>query len=87
MTFAKLYLNEDVDRFSLQYLSEHFGIENKKVIVQGLGNVGYYSAKFFREHVPLDDMLFEKAIAELTRQDQLKNINCRDFVPKFTALF
>jgi glutamate dehydrogenase (NAD(P)+) len=25
------------------------GIENKKVIVQGLGNVGYYSAKFFRE--------------------------------------
>ena len=26
------------------------GIENKKVIVQGLGNVGYYSAKFFREH-------------------------------------
>ena len=26
------------------------GIEDKKVIVQGLGNVGYYSAKFFREH-------------------------------------
>ena len=26
------------------------GIENKKLIVQGLGNVGYYSAKFFREH-------------------------------------
>jgi glutamate dehydrogenase (NAD(P)+) len=26
------------------------GIENKNVIVQGLGNVGYYSAKFFREH-------------------------------------
>ena len=26
------------------------GIKNKKVIVQGLGNVGYYSAKFFREH-------------------------------------
>jgi glutamate dehydrogenase (NAD(P)+) len=26
------------------------GIENKKVIVQGLGNVGYYTAKFFREH-------------------------------------
>jgi len=26
------------------------GIENKKVVVQGLGNVGYYSAKFFREH-------------------------------------
>ncbi len=26
------------------------GIQNKKVIVQGLGNVGYYSAKFFREH-------------------------------------
>ena len=26
------------------------GIENKNVVVQGLGNVGYYSAKFFREH-------------------------------------
>ena len=26
------------------------GIEHKNVIVQGLGNVGYYSAKFFREH-------------------------------------
>jgi len=25
------------------------GIEDKNVIVQGLGNVGYYSAKFFRE--------------------------------------
>ena len=25
------------------------GIKNKKVIVQGLGNVGYHSAKFFRE--------------------------------------
>ena len=27
------------------------GIENKNVVVQGLGNVGYYTAKFFREHV------------------------------------
>ena len=26
------------------------GIENKNVIVQGLGNVGYYTAKFFRQH-------------------------------------
>jgi glutamate dehydrogenase (NAD(P)+) len=26
------------------------GIENKKVVVQGLGNVGYHSAKFFREN-------------------------------------
>jgi glutamate dehydrogenase (NAD(P)+) len=26
------------------------GIEGKKVVVQGLGNVGYHSAKFFREH-------------------------------------
>jgi glutamate dehydrogenase (NAD(P)+) len=26
------------------------GVENKKVIVQGLGNVGYYTTKFFREH-------------------------------------
>lgn len=26
------------------------GVENKTVVVQGLGNVGYHSAKFFREH-------------------------------------
>ncbi|MEO5893375.1 MAG: Glu/Leu/Phe/Val dehydrogenase [Ferruginibacter sp.] len=26
------------------------GIVNKKVVVQGLGNVGYHTAKFFREH-------------------------------------
>lgn len=26
------------------------GIKNKSVVVQGLGNVGYYCAKFFREH-------------------------------------
>lgn len=26
------------------------GVENKRVVVQGLGNVGYHSAKFFREH-------------------------------------
>jgi len=26
------------------------GIENKNVVVQGLGNVGYHSAKFFREN-------------------------------------
>jgi glutamate dehydrogenase (NAD(P)+) len=26
------------------------GVEGKRVVVQGLGNVGYYCAKFFREH-------------------------------------
>lgn len=26
------------------------GIENKRVVVQGLGNVGYHSAKYFREN-------------------------------------
>lgn len=26
------------------------GVEEKKVVVQGLGNVGYHTAKFFREH-------------------------------------
>ena len=26
------------------------GIEGKKVVVQGLGNVGFFCARFFREH-------------------------------------
>ncbi|MEP6466559.1 MAG: Glu/Leu/Phe/Val dehydrogenase, partial [Parafilimonas sp.] len=26
------------------------GIEDKRIVVQGLGNVGYHTAKFFREH-------------------------------------
>lgn len=26
------------------------GVEGKKIVVQGLGNVGYHSAKFFQEH-------------------------------------
>ncbi len=30
IAFAKLYGNEDVDRFSLQYLCDHFGIKNAK---------------------------------------------------------
>jgi glutamate dehydrogenase (NAD(P)+) len=34
----------------MQKLGLTIGIEDKNVIVQGLGNVGYYSAKFFREH-------------------------------------
>jgi glutamate dehydrogenase (NAD(P)+) len=34
----------------MQKLGLPVGVENKTVIVQGLGNVGYHSAKFFREH-------------------------------------
>ena len=30
IAFAKLHLKEGVDRFSLQFLCDHFGIENKK---------------------------------------------------------
>jgi glutamate dehydrogenase (NAD(P)+) len=30
-------------------LGLEIGVKNKKVIIQGLGNVGYHSAKFFRE--------------------------------------
>jgi glutamate dehydrogenase (NAD(P)+) len=37
--------NEDV----MKKLGMQTGIEAKKVIVQGLGNVGYHSAKFFQE--------------------------------------
>ena len=38
-------VKEDMDKLGLTT-----GIEGKKVIVQGLGNVGYHAAKFFYEH-------------------------------------
>jgi len=34
----------------MKRLGMSIGVEGKKVIVQGLGNVGYHSAKFFREN-------------------------------------
>lgn len=34
----------------MQKLGLTVGVEGKTVVVQGLGNVGYHSAKFFREH-------------------------------------
>jgi glutamate dehydrogenase (NAD(P)+) len=34
----------------MEKLGLSLGVEGKKVVVQGLGNVGYHSAKFFREH-------------------------------------
>jgi glutamate dehydrogenase (NAD(P)+) len=34
----------------MKKLGMTIGIEGKKVVVQGLGNVGFYTAKFFREH-------------------------------------
>src|SRR3982751_2348471 len=34
----------------MQRLGLPVGIDGKRVVVQGLGNVGYHSAKFFREH-------------------------------------
>ncbi len=34
----------------MQRLSMSTGVEGKRVIVQGLGNVGYHTAKFFREN-------------------------------------
>ncbi|UIR54909.1 Glu/Leu/Phe/Val dehydrogenase [Sphingobacterium sp. SRCM116780] len=38
-------VTEDMQRLGLPV-----GIENKKVIVQGLGNVGYHAAKFFQDN-------------------------------------
>jgi glutamate dehydrogenase (NAD(P)+) len=34
----------------MKKLGLSLGVEGKRVVVQGLGNVGYHSAKFFREH-------------------------------------
>jgi glutamate dehydrogenase (NAD(P)+) len=34
----------------MQRLGLEIGVKEKTVVVQGLGNVGYHSAKFFREH-------------------------------------
>ncbi len=34
----------------MEKLGMTIGVEGKTVVVQGLGNVGYHSAKFFREH-------------------------------------
>jgi hypothetical protein len=87
-----LYYQETVDWFASQNLQFHHNLVTWPTYynVNSLPKSAKSDpaiAKFFREHVPLDDMLFAKAIAELTRQDQLKKINCRDFVPKFTALF
>src|SRR5690606_17291159 len=36
---------EDMKRFGLEK-----GLENKRVVVQGLGNVGYYAALFCQQH-------------------------------------
>jgi glutamate dehydrogenase (NAD(P)+) len=40
-----LHMPDEMKRLGLS-----IGVEGKKVIVQGLGNVGYHSAKFFREN-------------------------------------
>ncbi len=44
------------------------GIKGKRIVVQGLGNVGYHSAKFFREHGA-------KVIAIAEMEGAIMNIN------------
>ena len=34
----------------MERLGMGLGVEGKRVVIQGLGNVGYHTAKFFREH-------------------------------------
>jgi sulfatase maturation enzyme AslB (radical SAM superfamily) len=43
-------------------------------------------AHFFRKHQLSDDLLFKKAVTDLQKQDQLKKINARDFIARFTDL-
>jgi hypothetical protein len=87
-----MYYQETVDWFNSQDLQfyhnlvtfpEYYNINSLPEFVKSDPAI----AQFFREHKPSDDMLFQKAIADLERQDKLKNINCRNFVSKFTDLF
>ena len=64
------------------------GIEGKKVIVQGLGNVGYHTAKFFREHGAIIVALaeYEGAIYNadgLNEEDVFKHRNATKSILNF----
>jgi glutamate dehydrogenase (NAD(P)+) len=66
------------------------GIEGKKVIVQGLGNVGYHTAKFFREHGAIVIALaeYEGAIMNpdgLNEEDVFKHRNATKSILNFTG--
>ena len=87
-----LYYQETIDWFNSQGLqfyhnlvtsAAHYNINSMPESVKSDPAI----AQFFREHQPSDDILFQKAITDLERQDKLKNINCRNFVSKFTDLF
>ena len=87
-----MYYQETVDWFNSQGLQfyhnlvttpEHYNINSLPKSAKSNPTI----AQFFREHRPSDDVLFKKATVDLERQDRLKNIDCRNFVPKFTDLF
>lgn len=86
-----LYYQETVDWFNSQNLAfNHNLVQNPRYYnVNSLPKSAKSDqsiAHLFREHQDSDDILFNKALSDLKNQDQLKNINAKEFVPRFVDL-